>query len=461
MSALRRLLRRRERVVPVVPRARRRQWERAAPDDPAARLHLLYLRHRDDFLPGYFASFDAYPVPRNRLARAWRWYAGDVLAQSARQLRRNGRLVRRIAGVPLTRQLRQLLWLSVSLPSMPENYYKYELFRPANRARAGEYLHRHETKGGLYLMLATVDDLAEVAPLNDKLAFTRRAAAAGLETVPVLAVVEPGARATGELPAADLFVKPRSGKGGRGAERWTYLPDQDSFRSRGQDGAAAPIEVSRDRLLKALVGRTAGQPVVVQPALVNHPELADLALDAVATCRVITILDEAGAPEPVIAIFRMPAVPGVVVDNLHRGGVAAPVEIGSGELGAAAGYATAAARHTRHPVSGGLIAGRKLPSWDQVLDLAVRAHAAFPPRVLVGWDICIGPSGPVLVEGNEQPGVDGLQRLHDVPLGSHRFGALLAYHFSAASPPPEPARWPSAARRSVAGGAAAPDIMRR
>ena len=85
-------------------------------------------------------------------------------------------------------------------------------------------------------------------------------------------------------------------------------------------------------------------------------------------------------------------------------------------------------RHTLHPVTGAPIAGRKVPLWDGVRALAVEAHRAFRPRVLVGWDIGVSPSWPVLVEGNEQPGVDGLQRVHDTPLGSHRFGELLAFH---------------------------------
>jgi glutathione synthase/RimK-type ligase-like ATP-grasp enzyme len=119
-----------------------------------------------------------------------------------------------------------------------------------------------------------------------------------------------------------------------------------------------------------------------------------------------------------------------VVDNMHRGGLAAPVEIGTGVLGVASGYATAgsAGRHTHHPVSGGAIEGRRLPMWEQARELACQAHRAFPPRLLVGWDIAVTPTGPVLVEGNEQPGVDGLQRLHNLALGEHRFGELLAFH---------------------------------
>jgi hypothetical protein len=411
----------------VVTRSRRRNWEGAAPDDWAAHLHLLYLRHRDAYQPAYFARSGRYPMPRPGLARAWRWFVADVALQSLRLVRRNGPAVRAVAGVPAWRQLGQMVRLAVALPAMPENYYKFEWYRPANRARAGDYLHRHETKGGLYEMLGDTAELAAVAPLNDKVAFAEHAGRAGLPVVETLAVVADGlVRGTPDLPANDVFVKPVTGRGGRQVRRWHYLPEADGFHA-----ADVPEAVPRGYLVSRLAAEASG-PVLVQPCLVNHPDLADVALDALVTCRLVTILDESGEPEPVIAIFRMPAVRGAVVDNMHRGGVAAPVDIESGALGAATGYAVAgpAARHTGHPVTGASIAGRKLPLWEEVLTLATRAHHAFLPRVLVGWDIAICPTGPVLVEGNEQPGVDGLQRLHDQPLGSHRFGRLLAHHLA-------------------------------
>ena len=220
---LRDLMQRRGRVVPVVTRATRRRWERAAATDPAARLHLLYLRHRDTYLRRYVGRAGGYALPRTRPARAWRWYAGDVLVQALRLVRLNGRYVRTAAGVPRHRQLRELLRLSVTLPSMPENYYRYELYRPANRARAGSYLHGHENSPVLYEMLAP-DGVATVAPLTDKVAFAERAAACGLPVVPTLAVVEHGqvVRAAEALPAGDLFVKPLAGKRGLGVRKWRY-----------------------------------------------------------------------------------------------------------------------------------------------------------------------------------------------------------------------------------------------
>lgn len=421
------LWQRRGRVIPVVPRAQRRRWSRAAPADWAATLHLLYVRHRERYLPRYFARAERYRMPRSRLARAWRWYVGDVMIQAAKLVRLNARYVRRTAGVPVRRQIREILWLSLRLPSMPENYYKYELYRPEHRACADDYLHGHENSPVLYEALAETTGVTELAPLTDKVAFAARAQALGLAVVPTLAVLSDGAVVTeaAELPAADVFVKPLSGKGGRGVGRWSYAPESDSLRS---DGEAVP----RTRLVRVLADRSAGESHLLQPCLRNHPELADLALDAVVTCRIITITNEDGEAEPVIATFRMPAVADAIVDNMHRGGIAAPVEIDSGVLGAATDYALAgpAVRHRRHPVSGGAIEGRKLPLWDDVLALAGTAHRLFHPRLLVGWDVSIGPDGPVLLEGNERPGVGGLQRLHNVALGAHRFGELLSFHLT-------------------------------
>ena len=456
---LRKALGRRERVVPVVLPATGRAWRRAAPDDWAARLHLRYLHTRDRVHPAYFARAGSYPMPRG-LRRTVRWFLADVLVQALRLARRNGPAVRAAAGVPLRRQLWQLLWLSTRVPAMPEKYYTFEWYRPDNRARAGDYLHRHETKGGLYELLAEVVPaggheavpaggqvaavvpagrrLAEAAPLNDKVAFAAHARRGGLPVVPTLAVIDHGevhpTAQTGDLPAADLFVKPLAGKGGRGAQKWCYAAATDSFRS-GRCDQTAP-EVTRADLLGFLATGHRDSALVVQPCLTNHPDVAELALDALATCRIITMINEAGAPEPVIAIFRMAAVRAAVVDNMHRGGLAAPVDLVTGELGPASGYAVAgpAVRHRTHPVSGATIAGRTLPGWDAVRQLAVDAHRQFLPRLLIGWDIALGPDGPVLVEGNEQPGVDGLQRLHDTPLGRHRFGQLLAYHLDRPSP---------------------------
>lgn len=69
-----------------------------------------------------------------------------------------------------------------------------------------------------------------------------------------------------------------------------------------------------------------------------------------------------------------------------------------------------------------------LPRWQDVLALALRAHAASPAKVAVGWDIAITDAGPVPVEGNGSPCVDLIQRDQRTPLGSERFGELFVWH---------------------------------
>ncbi|QSB15238.1 hypothetical protein JQS43_02410 [Natronosporangium hydrolyticum] len=275
-------------------------------------------------------------------------------------------------------------------------------------------------------MLLELSDPQRSVPIGDKAAFAARAQGAGLAVVSTLAVVTAGEIKTfAELPRADLFVKLLDGRHGKKAEKWFYLPEHDAYERHG-----GKQQVGRASFLESLAAASANKSIIVQPCLTNHPDIADIALDAVATCRLITIVNEHGEPEPIIATFRMPALRDTFVDNMHRGGLAAPVDIKTGTLGAATDYATAGPgiRHETHPATGAAIAGSQLPGWQDVLELARAAHHCFSPRILIGWDISIGPHRPIIIEGNEYPGVGGLQRLHNQPLGSHRFGQLLVHH---------------------------------
>lgn len=417
---------RRSRVVPVVTQAQRRRWQRGSETDRAALLHLLYLQHRENYLPQYFDKHRrVYSYPRNRFERIVRWYIGDVLLQSRELLKQNGEFVKKTAGVPIWRQRIDLVRLSLQLPSMPENYYKFEWYRPENAARVNEYLHRHETKGVLYRMLSEHRDLDQLAPLTDKVGFAKQAMRKGLPVTQILAVFSEGkvVEAVDEFPRQDIFVKPQAGRGGSGAQVWEYDNESDTYRLVGKKKA-----VPHGAILDVLAKRSEKRSLIAQVRLTNHPSIADIALDAVPTCRVVTITNEVGEGEPVMAALRMPALPDKVVDNIHAGGISAPVDITTGTVGKATDLGLApSGRYTHHPQTGALIEGKVLPYWEDILKLAASAHSSFTPRVLVGWDISIGPAGPILVEGNSQPCVDILQRTHDAPLAPHRLGELLTY----------------------------------
>jgi hypothetical protein len=139
---------------------------------------------------------------------------------------------------------------------------------------------------------------------------------------------------------------------------------------------------------------------------------------------------ERGSYEAVCALFRMAVGDNRQVDNFHAGGIAAPIDVASGRLGAATDWGLRP-RHgwkSHHPDTGGPIEGRILPLWAETRALAERAHAAFADRHIVGWDMAILEDGPAIVEANGGPDTDMHQRVSREPLGNQRFGELMAFH---------------------------------
>ncbi|KAB0677421.1 hypothetical protein F6X38_18210 [Aureimonas leprariae] len=250
--------------------------------------------------------------------------------------------------------------------------------------------------------------------LADKRRFAERCAASGLPHPETVATVENGVVAVTLDPAGrELVAKPADGEGGEGVRMLGRFADAAELAARRPD----------------LVGAARGA-FVVQPRVVPHPALDGLALSALPTVRIVTIVDEKGAPEVVSATFRCPSAPEAVVDNMKAGGLLAPVDIETGTLGLACkGYG--GGDYAAHPVTGATITGCVLPGWPEAKDLAVRAHATgFADYALIGWDVALTPDGPILVEGNGKPGVLMPQRAARRGLGEGRYGALLAHHLS-------------------------------
>jgi hypothetical protein len=190
------------------------------------------------------------------------------------------------------------------------------------------------------------------------------------------------------------------------------------------------VPIDEKALLEHFGTLSMGERYLIQRRLVPHPELADLSADVLTTVRIMTILDEDGAFEATHAVYRMPMTASAKVDNFHAGGLAAKVDIETGELGQASdiGLNPHSEWHASHPVTSARIDGRKLPFWKETLDLAQRAHTAMRERTVIGWDIAIVDDGPVMIEGNSGADLDIIQRTHREPMGDSRFGELLAHH---------------------------------
>lgn len=180
--------------------------------------------------------------------------------------------------------------------------------------------------------------------LVDKVRFYQRCAAKGLPHPEVVALVQNGqvtlASAAGGRP---LLIKPARGEGGRGV---SFLDEE--------------LSSDRDRLLAYLQRTFARRSGVwiVQPKIAPHAELGDLALNALPTIRITTIVNEEGIPEPANAVLRFPSDPDAQVDNMKAGGILSPVDVASGTLGLGCkGYG--GGDYEAHPVTGATIPGRK------------------------------------------------------------------------------------------------------
>ena len=68
---------------------------------------------------------------------------------------------------------------------------------------------------------------------------------------------------------------------------------------------------------------------------------------------------------------------------------------------------------THHPVSGVSFDGFTFPHWKEIERVACDAHAMFPEMGLIGWDMAVGPDGPVIIEANDNPFHNLYQITHD------------------------------------------------
>lgn len=140
---------------------------------------------------------------------------------------RNGDIVRRRTGKGIATQLREQLRLYFSAGVLAPWYYLFSLDEDSSVVRARTFFQRFETKPVLFMLLKKRNG----SPLNDKARFAQFCRAHRLPCVETLVQLGRNASAA-ELPDRDLFVKPRRGRGGRGAERWDRVAAAASAASR-------------------------------------------------------------------------------------------------------------------------------------------------------------------------------------------------------------------------------------
>ena len=96
------------------------------------------------------------------------------------------------------------------------------------------------------------------------------------------------------------------------------------------------------------------------------------------------------------------------VDNIHSGGVTCEIDLDTGCL-AGRGWNLRGESFMRHPRSGVILPGLRIPRWPEVLELVTAAARKLPEVGYIGWDVAVSDDGLCLIEGNECANVVGAQ----------------------------------------------------
>ncbi len=401
----------------------------AAAGLPMALRHMLHLRPPAPNLPPaeylhrYYAwSYWRLPAGPFKAVLALVTWPMALIAAIIIFTRRNGAAIEARSGVTVKRQIAGQFTMAARHAIAPFWFYMFELYLPDRKRKAALYLTAHETIGPAYSLLQPPPGADQ---MDDKIWFAEHCHVAGLRAVPVfmhfaMGEQQPLKGGAASLPRSDLFVKPRSGSGGHRMERWDFAGAGLYRNSKGET-------VTSNDLVIRLAAQSVKEDFLVQPRLANHPALGDISNGALATVRLLTCRNEQGRAEATNAAFRMAIGGNSVVDNFHQGGLATAVHLETGEIGTASdmGVRPDAGWREAHPVSGARFAGRILPHWKDAVALAIRAHEAFPGRIVVGWDVALLADGPCIIEGNGKPDLDIHQRAERRPLGDQRIAELL------------------------------------
>lgn len=154
--------------------------------------------------------------------------------------------------------------------------------------------------------------------------------------------------------------------------------------------------------------------MLVEEVIRQHDDLAAVCPGTVNTTRVTAFFD--GQKTHILAMAQKFGR-GAVSDQMTFGGFYTMLDENGHALGA--GYDSHGHVHEVHPDSGVRIADFQLPLIDEVKAFVDRVARVVPQVQYVGWDIVVGPDGPVLVEGNwgagvyeNKPSVTGIRTGH-------------------------------------------------
>jgi hypothetical protein len=164
-----------------------------------------------------------------------------------------------------------------------------------------------------------------------------------------------------------------------------------------------------------------------QETITQHPALNKLNSSCLNTIRFDTFIDSNGEIDLISGYIRM-SINGLCVDNISSGGCEVGIDLNTGKL-KKFGYppikSCGVKVLTEHPITKTIFENSSIPFFPQAKELVLKAARYMPGLRLVGWDVAIGESGPVLIEGNSDYDLSGNDLTEGGYLANPRFRKVL------------------------------------
>lgn len=159
---------------------------------------------------------------------------------------------------------------------------------------------------------------------------------------------------------------------------------------------------------KEFLSKLTDERLFVEELIIQHKKMDMLCNSCVNTIRIMTFNNNKRS-EILYAALRVGNGTSEV-DNFHSGGMGVSIDTKTGKLKGNA-VDKDLKEFKRHPLTKTYFDKFQLPYWDEVKKLALDAALVNNNIKVVGWDVAITKTGPILVEGNRRPGFDLVQVL--------------------------------------------------
>ena len=191
-----------------------------------------------------------------------------------------------------------------------------------------------------------------------------------------------------------IFAKPNTGESGKGIERLV----KERFENLEQ--------------MYAYVTDPAHRFGVIEEQLTQHPDLSAVYPHSINSYRICTLV----VGEEVHCVYAVAKFgnAGKFVDNMENDGLCCPIDQQTGKIAGCA-HTSALINYDVHPYSGVKLMDYQLPFVKEAVELSKKAAMVVPEIRYIGWDVCITPNGPAIIEGNTYPGYDFWQLPEHTP----------------------------------------------